>query len=260
MTRDDASEQTGINSTTLYRIETARGRPQMRTLTTLLNLYGVTGEQRDYLTSLCREATTQGWLRPYHAELPEEYTAYISFEDEAEIVRNYQSMFIPGLLQTEDYARATINGVLVSAAPEDVESRVRARMERQSLLTRPRPLRLWAIVDEAALRRVVGGREVMRTQLLHLTEIVMAHNITFQVIPFEAGAHPGMQGQFVLMSFGDPMDTDLIYIGNVAGDLFLEADAEVRRYRSIFDNLTAVALSPNDSVTLVTKIARDTER
>ena len=192
--------------------------------------------------------------------MPEEYTAYISFEDEAEIVRNYQSLVIPGMLQTEDYARAAVSGVLPTAAPEHVESQVQAKMERQGLLTRPKPLRLWAIVDEAALRRVVGGREVMRAQLLHLTKIVNAHNITFQVVPFEAGAHPGMPGQFVLMSFADPTDTDLIYTDNMAGELFLESDADVRRYRLTFDNLTAMALSPNDSVALVTEIARSMER
>jgi transcriptional regulator with XRE-family HTH domain len=260
LTRDDVSEQTGINSTTLYRIETARGRPQMRTLNTLLTLYGVTGEQRDHLTSLCREATTQGWLRPYHAELPEEYTAYISFEDEATTIRNYESLFIPGLLQTEDYARAVIAGVLPLATTEEVEDRVRARMERQAVLTKPKPLRFWAIADEAALRREVGGHQVMQDQLDHLADTAKTHNITFQVIPYGAGAHPGMLGQFVLMSFADPMDTDLIYIDSMAGDLFLESDADVGRYRLTFDNLTAVALSPNDSAALVAEVARDMER
>lgn len=254
MNREEASAQTGINNATLYRIETARARPQMRTLAALLNLYGVDAEQREYLTILCRDAGKQGWLRPYHSDLPEEYTAYISFEAEAAGVRNYESLFIPGLLQTEEYARAVIRGGLPMAGEPEVEDRVQARMERQAVLTKEAPLKLWAIVDEAALRRVVGGGKVMRAQLAHLADMVKVPNITFQVIPFDAGAHPGMPGAFVLMDFTDPMDTDLIYIDSMAGDLFLESDADVSRYSSIFDNLRAVALSPDASVTFVAEL------
>lgn len=257
LTREAVTDKTGINNATLYRIETGRARPQMRTLTGLLNLYEVDDEQRAYLTSLCRDASQQGWLRPYHSDLPEEYTAYISFESEAQGVRNYESLFIPGLLQTEDYARAVIRGVLPAATDTEVEDRVRARIERQEVLTKDAPLKFWAVLDEAALRRVVGGPAVMRAQLDQLASAAKAPNVTFQVIRFGAGAHPGMPGQFVLMDFIDPMDTDLIYIDSMAGDLFLESDADISRYRTIFDNLVAVALSPNDSVSLVAGIASE---
>jgi DNA-binding XRE family transcriptional regulator len=254
--RDEVTEKTGINAATLYRIETAKARPQMRTLKALLDLYGEDAEQAAYLTALCRDAGKQGWLRPYHSDLPEEYTAFISFESEAQSVRNYESLFIPGLLQTEDYARAVIQGVLPWATEEEVGDRVQARVERQAVLTEPNSLKLWAVVDEAALHRVVGGVEVMRNQLRHLLDAVKAANITFQIIPFGAGAHPGMPGQFILMEFEDPMDTDLIYIDSMAGDLFLESDADIRRYRSISENLVAVALSPNASATHVADIAK----
>lgn len=255
LTRENVSEQTGINNATLYRIETARARPQMRTLLALLSLYEVGQEQREYLTGLCREATTQGWLRPYHSELPEQYTAYISFEDEAQCVRNYGSLYIPGLLQTEGYARAVVRGVLPSATDSEVEASVRARMERKDVLSKATPLKFWAVIDEAALRRVVGDIDVMRGQLDYLVEAVKAPNVTFQVIPFSAGAHPGMPGQFIVMDFADPMDADLIYIDSMAGDLFLESEADIARYRDIFDNLVAVALSPNDSAALVAELA-----
>jgi transcriptional regulator with XRE-family HTH domain len=254
VSREDVSEQTGINAATLYRIETARARPQMRTLNTLLNLYHADQEQREGLIILFREAGKQGWLRPYHSDLPEEYTAYINFEAEAAGVRNYESLFIPGLLQTEDYARAVVRGVLPMASDQEVEDRVRARMERQQVLSKEAPLKLWAIVDEAALRRVVGGAKVMHGQLVHLADAVKAPNITFQVIPFDAGAHPGMPGSFVLMDFSDPMDTDLIYIDSMAGDLFLESEVDVRRYSSIVDNLRAVALSPDASATFLAEL------
>lgn len=251
------SEKTNINKTTLYRIEKAQARPQKRTLIALLNLYEATKEEHEYLTALLRDAGKQGWLRPYHSDLPEEYTAYISFEDEAAGVRNYETSFIPGLLQDEDYARAVIRGVLPAATDEEVEDRVRARMERQAVLTRDKPLKFWAVVDEAALRRVVGGNAVMREQLRHLTELVKMPHVTLQVIRFSAGAHPGMPGQFVLMDFEDPMDTDLIYIDSMAGDLFLEAEADIRRYRAVFDTLVAVALSPNDSAALIAEAAKE---
>jgi DNA-binding XRE family transcriptional regulator len=254
--RDEVTEKTGINAATLYRIETAKARPQMRTLKALLDLYGADAEQAAYLTALCRDAAKQGWLRPYHSDLPEEYTAFISFESEAQSARNYESLFIPGLLQTEEYARAVIQGVLPWATEEEVKDRVQARVERQAVLTKPNSLKLWAVVDEAALHRVVGGVEVMRKQLRHLLDAVKAANITFQIIPFGAGAHPGMPGQFILMEFEDPMDTDLIYIDSMAGDLFLESDADIRRYRSISENLVAVALSPNASATHVADIAK----
>lgn len=257
MSREEVSDQTGINNVTLYRIETAKAKPQKRTLVALLNLYGVDQGQRDYLLALLKDAGVQGWLRPYHSELPEEYTAYISFEREAQSVRNYESLFLPGLLQTEDYARAVIRGVLPAATDEQVEDRVRARMERQPLLTQDKPLKLWAVVDEAALRRVVGGPAVMAAQLRQLAELASAPNITLQVIRFGAGAHPGMPGQFILLDFADPADTDLIYIDSMAGDLFLESEADISRYRSIFDNLVAVALSPNDSVSLITELATE---
>ncbi|MEV0681928.1 helix-turn-helix transcriptional regulator [Actinosynnema sp. NPDC050436] len=260
LSREDVAEQTGINTTTLYRIETARARPQKRTLMSLVALYEAPAEQRDYLVALLRDAGQQGWLRPYHSDLPEEYTAYISFEDEALGVRNYETSFIPGLLQDEDYARAVIRGVLPTATEGEVEDRVRARIQRQGVLTKSKPLRFWAVVDEAALRRVVGGSRVMQQQLRHLVEVTKAPNITVQVIPFGAGAHPGMPGQFILVEFEDPMDMDLVYIDSMAGDLFLESDAEIRRYRSIFDNLVAVALSPNDSAALIAEIAQERAR
>jgi transcriptional regulator with XRE-family HTH domain len=257
VTREDVAEQTGINPATLYRHETARARPQRRTLITLLDLYGATDQQRDDLLALAREADVQGWLQPYHAELPELYTTYISFEAEARAVRNSEALFIPGLLQTEDYARAVISGNLPLASSRVVEQRVQARVERQNLLTGDNPLQLWAIVDEAALRRLVGGAEVMREQMNRLISATTEPHVTLQVIPFAAGAHAGMQGSFVIMDFPDVTYTEIVHIDSMAGDLFLEAEADVRRYNMIFDKLRAVALSPDDSTSLIATVAAD---
>jgi transcriptional regulator with XRE-family HTH domain len=253
LSREQVTEHTGVNEGTLYRLETARARPQRRTLIALLDLYGVSGDARTALLDIAKGADDQGWLRPYHAELPEEYAAYISFEAEARAVRNYESLFIPGLLQTEDYARAVISGTLPLATSTEVEQRVRARIERQARLNAEPPLGLWAIVDEAAIRRLVGGPAVMREQLSGLLEAAKQPNITLQVIPFDVGAHPGMPGSFVYMEF-DQADPELVYVDTLAGDLFLEADADLRLYASMFDYLRATALSPARATGLISTV------
>ncbi|MDH6699888.1 helix-turn-helix domain-containing protein [Streptomyces griseoviridis] len=255
VTREEVAEKKGINTATLYRIEKARARPQKRTLIALMDLYEATEEQRANLLAIQSGSSDQGWLRPYHAELFEEYTAYISFEAEARTVRNYESMFIPGLAQTELYARAVIKGTLPTANQKAVEQRVQARMERQALLARERPLQLWGIVDEAAVRRVVGSREVMREQARHLLRLMEEPHVTFQVIPFDKGAHAGMTGSFVHMDFQDPSDPELVYVDTPAGDIFLESESEIRQYKSMFEHLQAVAVGPKDSADLLSRIA-----
>ncbi|MEU3479074.1 helix-turn-helix domain-containing protein [Streptomyces sp. NPDC033754] len=255
LTREDVTERTGINEATLYRIERSRARPQKRTLVSLLDLYQADDQARADLLALQSGSNDQGWLRPYHSELPEEYTAYIGFEAEARTVRNYESLFVPGLAQTEPYASAVVKGVLPMASQKEVAQRVQARMERQAVLSKERPLQLWAIVDEAALRRTVGGRDVMRGQARHLLDLMAEPHVTFQVIPFEQGAHAGMTGSFVHMDFPDADDPELVYLDTPAGDLFLESEADIRRYKSMFEHLQAVALGPNDSADLLAMVA-----
>jgi transcriptional regulator with XRE-family HTH domain len=254
LSREDVEEQTAVNEGTLYRLETARSRPQPRTLKTLLNLYEVSDTVRADLLDLAKNADAQGWLRAYQAELPEEYAAYISFEHEARSVRNYESLYIPGLLQTEDYARAAVSGTLPTATSEEVEYRVRARMERQERLTSETPLEVWGIADEAAIRRQVGGSKVMRDQLAHLLDAAKQPNVTLQVIPYDVGAHPGMPGSFIYMEFTDPVDPDLVYVDTLAGDLFLETDDDLRLYGSMFNHLRAIALSPSKTTSLITEV------
>ncbi|MCI4066083.1 helix-turn-helix domain-containing protein [Micromonospora sp. R77] len=252
LTRDEVSEQTGINPATLYRIETAKVRPQRRTLMAMLDKYGVTDEdKRSELIALSRQAAQLGWLQAYESELPELYTTYISFEAEARSVRNYESLFVPGLLQTENYARAVIRGVLPLATDADVQARVEARMQRQESLRKTEPLRLWAILDEAVLHRLTGGPAVMAEQLDALVTAACQPHVTLQVIPFTSGAHAGMPGSFVVMDFPDPADPALVYVDSMAGDLFLEREADVRRYTSTFEHLRATALDPSSSIKLI---------
>jgi len=254
LTREEVEEQTGVNPGTLYRLESARSRPQKRTLIALLNLYGVSETGRAELLDLSKNADSQGWLRPYQAELPEEYAAYINFENEARAVRNYESLYIPGLLQTADYARAASHGSAPTATTEEVENRVRARMERQERLAGDSGLEFWAIADEAAIRRQVGGPKIMHGQLEHLLDAAKQPNITLQVIPYDVGAHPGMPGSFIYLEFADPADPDLVYVDTLAGDLFLESDDDLRLYSSMFDHLRAIALSPSKTKGLIADV------
>jgi transcriptional regulator with XRE-family HTH domain len=257
LTRDEVVERTGINVATMYRIEHARVRPQTRTLRTLLDLYGVEKDQQIELVGLLRDARERGWLHAYQSELPEQYTTFIGFEGEAENAWEYESLFVPGLLQTEDYARAVITGVLPFASREEVERRVEVRIERQEVLRNENPLRLWGIVDEAALRRQVGRPAVMQAQLRHLIEASELPNITFQVIPFDAGAHAGMPGSFIALEFAEEAIPDVIYIDSMAGDLFLESESDVRRYKLIFEHLRAVSASPDASRSLLASLATE---
>ncbi|MDG4798828.1 helix-turn-helix transcriptional regulator [Micromonospora sp. WMMD1082] len=255
LTREDAAVQTNINSATLYRIETAKARPQRRTLLTLLDKYGVTDPtRRAALVEMSKQATQLGWLQAYESELPEEYTTYISFESEARSVRNYESLFVPGLLQTEGYTRAVVTASLPSASDEEIQQRVETRAQRQTSITKDDPLKLWAIVDEAVLHREVGGPEVMVDQLRHLLDMTRQPHITFQVLPYKVGAHPGMHGAFAVMDFPDTADPELVYIENMAGALYLEKEADVRRYAEMFDQLRAAALNVTDSRRLVARL------
>ncbi|MCE3029232.1 helix-turn-helix transcriptional regulator [Streptomyces sp. CMSTAAHL-2] len=255
LTREDVADKKGINAATLYRIEKARAKPQKRTLIALLDLYEATDAQRTDLLAIQSGSHDRGWLRPYHSELFEEYAAYIGFESEARTVRNYESLFIPGLAQTEAYAYAVVKGVLPTATPKEVERRVQVRVERQALLTKEQPLRFWAVIDEAAIRRTVGSREVMRAQVRHLLQLMEWPHVTVQVIPFAKGAHAGMAGSFVHMDFPDPADPELVYVDTSTGDIFLESEVEIRRYKSMFEHLQAVAEGPNDSVELLAELA-----
>ncbi|MFD8531469.1 helix-turn-helix domain-containing protein [Streptosporangium canum] len=256
LSQDDVAEKTNVNSVTLYRIETAKTKPQLRTLIALLDAYGVTGTERSDLIALQKEAKQRGWLHGLEADLPDKYSTYIGLEAEARKAINYESLFIPGLLQTEDYARAVVRGVLPTATEAEVESFVTARMQRQGLLENETPLRLWAIIDEAALCRKVGSQAVMRDQLAHLIQQAQRPHVTVQVIPFTAGAHPGMPGSFIVLKF-DTGDLDVIHIDSMAGDLFLEKETDIQRYNQICEHLCAIALSPADTVALIASMRED---
>jgi transcriptional regulator with XRE-family HTH domain len=255
LTQEDVARRTGKDRSTLYRLETAQQRPQRATLIQLLDLYQVGEPRRGELLLLLREASQRGWMQPHRSELPGVYSDYIGFEEEARAISNYESLFIPGLLQTEDYARAQLHGTLPHATDAEIENRVTARLERQQLLTRTGPPRLWAIIDEAAARRQVGDPGVMAAQIARLAEAAGQPNITVQLIPFDVGAHPGMDGSFVVLEFPDPADRAIVYTESAAGGLFLEEEDEIRRYTLMFGHLRAAALRPGATAAALEAIA-----
>jgi hypothetical protein len=229
----------------------------MRTLMALLGLYGVAEPERGELLALSRKSSEQSWLQSFPSELPDAYTTYITFEAEARSLLNYESLFIPGLLQTEDYARAALQRGNPDATKEEIQRLVEARVNRQALLIRGTPLRLWTIVDEAALHRPVGGRGVMSAQLDRLAEAAEPSPVTLQIVPYDVGAHPGMAGAFAILQFGDPLANDVVYIESQAGDLFLEHKDDIGRYSTIFEHLRALALPPEESLSFVARIASE---
>jgi transcriptional regulator with XRE-family HTH domain len=254
LTREEVARQLEWSTSTLFRIETGRSRPQPGNVRVLLELYGVTGPERDGLIRLSREARQPGWWHSFRDILPNPYEVYIGLEAGAASIRNFEPVVIPGLLQTEEYARQTLRNGPGELDREDVERLVQVRMERQRILGREDRPRLWAVLDEAVIRRVVGGPEVMREQLRYLIDCAEQGKTTLQVVPFSAGAHAGTTGPFVILEFPEPTDPDVVYVETLAGDIYLEAPTDVDRYTLAFARLLAAALHPDESVRLVQQV------
>jgi hypothetical protein len=183
---------------------------------------------------------------------------YIGLEAEASAIHSYESQFVPGLLQTEDYARAVISGGQVRPDPEAAERRVAARMARQELFTRPEPPEIWAVLDESVILRPVGGPAVMAAQLRHLIEVSARPNavVTVQVLPLAAGAHPGMSGPFVILSFQNPKDPPMVHLETATDGLYLEEPPDIERYTLRFSHLVARAAGPNESRAMIADVAQ----
>ncbi|WP_328622903.1 helix-turn-helix domain-containing protein [Streptomyces sp. NBC_00354] len=246
MTTQQVTERLLISQPKISLLENGRRVIKPRDVRDLCGLYGVQDQQRvDHLMQLARESGQQGWWNSY-GDIP--YGDYIGLEAEAAAIRLYEPLVIPGLLQTPAYARAVIAGTIPHVTPEQAAARLKVRLRRQDRLGAPRnPLRLWAVLDESALRRVVGSREVMRKQLDHLTHLGTQPHITMQVLPHGVGAHPGVSGQFSLLEFADATDASVVYLERFTSDLYLEKRSDVRLYGAMYAHLQAQALSPDST-------------
>jgi hypothetical protein len=247
------AERMDCSASKISRLENGQIGSSPRDVRDILALYEVGAAELEDLLEVAKETRQRGWWQQQVAVLS---SAFIGFEAAAQLVRSYEAQCIPGLLQTEEYARSLIAGGGADTA-EQKENRVRVRMARHALLTQDDPLKFWCVIDEAVLLRPVGGRDVMRHQLQRLAEVSSLDNVTLQVLPLEIGAHPGMDGSFVLLSFPHEGDSDAVYVTMATGGVFQEKPDELSRYAFIFDRLTDVALTPEDSAALVLKMAKE---
>jgi transcriptional regulator with XRE-family HTH domain len=259
LSREEVARRLEWSTSTVFRIETGRSHPQPRSVRDLLDLYGVTGPERDGLIQLARDARQPGWWHSFRDVLPNPYEVYIGLETGAISIRNFEPLLIPGLLQTADYARAMIRGGARELDRDEIERRVEVRMSRQQVMLKEDRPRLWAVIDEAVIRRVVGSPAIMAAQLQQLAEAAEHGKTTLQVVPFSAGAHAGTSGPFVILGLPEPAEPDLVYVETLAGDIYLEEPADVDRYTLAFDRLLAAALHPDDSIALVEAAARSLE-
>ncbi|WP_151483764.1 helix-turn-helix domain-containing protein [Streptomyces albicerus] len=264
LTLTEVAEQIEINQGSLSRIETGERGTTPVLVRALLDCYGVEDPaQRADVLDLVRADKEQQkpWWRKYSTVLTAtRYDGYLALEAGAVSMANYQPMLVPGLLQTEDYARAVISQMRMELTAPQVESLVKVRMERQnSRLGGEQPAKLWAILDEAVLRRTIGSAEVMRDQLRKLMETSEQPNTTVQLLPFELGAHPGLYGPFVILTFSDPTP-NLVWLENPKNSVYLEAADDVDNYTEIFDQLRACALDPSETRTRIARISKELDQ
>ena len=254
LTIDQVADQLDCSASKISRLETGQTGSNPRDVRDMLALYGVGDTELEELLSVARETRQRGWWQPYGSILT---GAYVGFEAAADRIRSYEAQCVPGLLQTADYARSMIAAVHTGRPRQEVDDRVHVRLGRQALLTQEDPVQFWCVLDEAALRRPVGGREVMRCQLEHLVRESARPNVTLQVLPMAAGEHPGMEGSFVIMSFPDVADPDTVYVTIATGGVFQEKPDDVSRYEIIFDRLQKMALSSAESAEFIATMAKE---
>jgi transcriptional regulator with XRE-family HTH domain len=255
ISREQAGEAIRASEWKIHRLENGQVGFKDRDIVDLLALYGVTdaSEVAEFVV-LAREANAPGWWHHYGDLLPQWFRAYVDLESAATLIRTYEGQLVPGLLQTEDYLRAVVGDARLEDSPEEVERRVALRLGRQALLERADAPRLWAVVDEAALRRPVGGRQVMRAQLERLIEATKLPNVTLQVLPFAAGAHPAMVGAFSVLRFTDQELPDVVYVEDLNNATYLDKRDEVERYLDVMERLCAAAETPAQTVGLLDRI------
>lgn len=257
ISREDAGYHIRASESKISRLELGRVSFKERDVTDLLTLYGVTDQaQRESLLTLAREANQQGWWHSHADILPGWFQPYIGLEESAAQIRTYELQFIPGLLQTEAYARAVVTQGTQGAAKDVIDGRVNVRMNRQRILARQHPPRLWVVIDEAALRRPIGGTRIMVAQIEHLMELVSAPFLSLQVMPFAFGGHTAEGGAFSILRFTDADMTDIVYVEQLFGAAYLDKREDVDRYTMVMDRLCLDSSTPGRTADVLRKIAR----
>ncbi|MCC5478729.1 MULTISPECIES: helix-turn-helix transcriptional regulator [Streptomyces] len=255
MTAEEVAERLLVSQSKISRLENGRRSISQRDVRDLCGVYEVEDQRIvDSLMEMARDSRQQGWWHTF-GDIP--YSVYIGLETDAESLRVYEPQLVTGLLQTRAYAEALVQGALPETSTAEIEKRVQVRMRRQERITAENnPLRLWVVLDEAALKRVVGSRLVMREQLDHLIEMSQLPHVTVQVLPFEVGAHPGLNGQYAILEFADAADSSVVYLEGVTSDLYLEKAQDVQKYAVMYEHLRAQSLNVEQSRQFIAKVAK----
>ncbi|MEU0049372.1 helix-turn-helix transcriptional regulator [Streptomyces sp. NPDC006184] len=255
MTAEEVAERLLVSQSKISRLENGRRSISQRDVRDLCGVYEVEDQRIvDSLMEMARDSRQQGWWHTF-GDIP--YSVYIGLETDAESLRVYEPQLVTGLLQTRAYAEALVQGALPETSTAEIEKRVEVRMRRQERITAENnPLRLWVVLDEAALRRVVGSRLVMREQLEHLMEMSQLPHVTVQVLPFEVGAHPGLNGQYAILEFADAADSSVVYLEGVTSDLYLEKAQDVQKYAVMYEHLRAQSLNVEASRQYIANVAK----
>ncbi|MFI6230546.1 helix-turn-helix domain-containing protein [Micromonospora echinospora] len=261
VTREGAGWEIRASESKISRMELGRVGFKERDVADLLTLYGVAEPgEREALLKLARDANNPGWWHRYGDVLPGWFQSYLGLEAAAALIRSYEVQFVPGLLQTREYARAVVMLGHGAAGAAEIDRRVGLRMQRQRLLDRPDAPHLWAVVDEAVLRRPIGGPEVMRGQIAALVEATKAPNIRLQIVPFDAGGHAAAGGAFTILRFGDQDLPDIVYIEQLTSALYLDKRDDVDHYAAAMERLCVEAEPPERTPDILARILDDLHR
>jgi transcriptional regulator with XRE-family HTH domain len=259
VTTVEAAEAIRATPSKISRMERGRTTAKQRDVADLISLYGVTDPaEREELLELVRQASVPGWWQQYGDILPRWFESYIGLERAASVIRSYEVQFVQGLLQTEDYARAVVLISNAHASAEEIDRRVSLRMIRQELLTQPGAPEMWAVLDEAALRRSPGGPKVMRAQLEHLLRVSELRNVTLQIVRFDAGPHAAAGGPFSILRFPEPDLPDVVYLEQLNSAVYLDQPEDVSNYQTIMDQLCVQAETGTASRNMIRALLRQT--
>jgi transcriptional regulator with XRE-family HTH domain len=259
ITPEQAGYEIRASRSKISRLENGRVRLKSRDMTDLLALYGMTDQGlRSKFLALVRQSNTPDWWTTYSDILPDWFETYLGFEAAAATIRSFEVQFVHGLFQTEDYARAVTRLGRKTLPAGEIERRVALRLKRQDLLNRPNPPRIWSVMDEAVLRRPVGGPAVMRAQFQHLIEVAEFPHVTLQVIPFAKGGHVGESGSFTVLRFEERDLPDVVYIEQLTGAIYLDQRSDVEHYLEVVDELSGEALTPAGTTRFIEQVARET--
>ncbi|WP_286900673.1 helix-turn-helix transcriptional regulator [Thermocrispum sp.] len=259
VSRETAGEAIRASHSKISRMECGRVSFKERDIRDLLYLYGVTDPmQVESFVTLARRAKERGWWHKYDESLPDWFETYVGLEQAAKIIRCFEAQFVPGLLQTEEYARAVIQSAHSEDGPEKGEDRLAVRMRRQEILTRQAgPANLWAVLDEGAVRRTIGGRAIMRRQIEHLVEMSRRPNVTIQVLPYSVGGHAASGGSFTILRFPESELPDVVYLEQLTSALYLDKRQDIDNYLAVMDRVSVQALDPRRTRDLLNAILQE---